>query len=909
MFKSLKVFRTCYLSVRLYSSSSSQLPYQESKLLIKLRDAHFSRYRTSFQLRPHNLYYFKNIQDCSLLIKNHIQGTNVNQWSLLNSSFKMLETYSPTKFVKNNSDAMLERFFVLLYLSLHTYCSVSYYEIPNFKRIVKLIDFNIKDGFVRKYDKMPKDIDIDRDIDLDIIVNQLINEYCFNYSTNLHSQILDKVAYSNIRNSLYLVLLYFKEHGENYTIKDLSNWLISLNSSSIAVSYKSIDGLGKSVPIFIIKDFLMRQPRSAEDINILIKLYDQYCCNNSFEIVKENNLPSIFKNLVHGSVSYNTAKLSKLVEIFMDRQLISLQDRNWKIMISNSLIYELSQTNVVKIKDPRFFYDILNAQQLIILKLTKLYPEVTVNDLLSIEGYLGLTETLANLHQFEKAGKMMELAKQEDKQFLLNSLKKEGFEKISANKDTNDKSFKEFYIEQISKKDLKRLELQARMFSSELKLCSTSSDLIEAFSRLTRSTHSKFLLVKYPIIWRTYVLKLKQFKLLTSGKARKIWEQYHTLITESEQLITYNIDSRFITELIKSIDSISYVNEIIGLITRNGKALNSNVLNAYLLKLYKQSKSELNYEIFTKNSRQGRNLEIKKLFDLENGSNYKKNAMHYQYLESKNFNKTIDYVRSLYRHISTPKRSTISSMLLGESYVNPLNIYKLYKTELGSRKLRPDENCLLALLNAVIVFDNYKDNNKGFKDEFLKWDNQYASQIVISEMKKNCYQDISKSTLNIQNNQEDGILIYPSDQIWFKYIKMLYKFNYTDELIFILKWWESLKFIPPKLLLLDYLARLPFDLSNDLRKHGEKYFLNKIQPDRIKSEMEFNNTTTNTEFHTTYSQQIGRERLSKDQDIYLLSKWPWPTRDELDNYRIVMEANFVKEIETKEHKNKTKSYT
>lgn len=198
------------------------------------------------------------------------------------------------------------------------------------------------------------------------------------------------------------------------------------------------------------------------------------------------------------------------------------------------------------------------------------------------------------------------------------------------------------------------------------------------------------------------------------------------------------------------------------------------------------------------------------------------------------FGAAYNYARQIFNHITSPSRSIVGAVLLGESFHNPEEAYDLYNRLLERHCDRiPNERCL----NSLIL--------PAYMDSSLKWENRLASQIAVHEFRKHCKRSV---------DDIEGTLI-PSNAIWKSYIKLLGRCNYQDELSEIIKLWENLKFTPERETLAMLLGILPEGMGESKRQHASKYLVSD------KSELEGILEDPQWEWPESYELNYWRDRI------------------------------------------------
>ena len=200
------------------------------------------------------------------------------------------------------------------------------------------------------------------------------------------------------------------------------------------------------------------------------------------------------------------------------------------------------------------------------------------------------------------------------------------------------------------------------------------------------------------------------------------------------------------------------------------------------------------------------------------------------------FGEGYNYARHIFHYISSPSRSTVGVVLLGESFENPPQAYDLYLSLLEKHCDNiPNEKCLLSLLIPPYL------------DPTLKWGNRYASQIAVHEFRKHCKRSL---------DDVEGTII-PSNSLWKPYVKLLGRCNYQDELSEVMKLWEDLNVIPERETLAMLLASLPVGVGESKRRHAVKYLV----PNEDSGQIQDLSETPNWDWPDDHELYFQREKI------------------------------------------------
>ncbi|EGW31863.1 uncharacterized protein SPAPADRAFT_62474 [Spathaspora passalidarum NRRL Y-27907] len=191
----------------------------------------------------------------------------------------------------------------------------------------------------------------------------------------------------------------------------------------------------------------------------------------------------------------------------------------------------------------------------------------------------------------------------------------------------------------------------------------------------------------------------------------------------------------------------------------------------------------------------------------------------------KGFDSTVEYARYLYwNHVPTKSIYYVGLMLEGEAKANHKNVFSLYKSELLDKNLSPNIQCLGVLLQVATKLGTTQ-----------VWNGLTPPQVAINQFQTHVKADAS------------AFGIMPDDLLWKKYIELLSKYQYISEVSKIMKWWEDLKYNPPKDVLVVLLSALPEEYAKRHIEHISK--------------------------------------LKRETKTVAKPNWEWPTYEEYEDYK------------------------
>lgn len=294
-------------------------------------------------------------------------------------------------------------------------------------------------------------------------------------------------------------------------------------------------------------------------------------------------------------------------------------------------------------------------------------------------------------------------------------------------------------------------------------LCDTPETLLETFNAC--AVHS----FNSASLWLAFVTKLKHFDLMTVARSLKILEE---LVKHSDRVL---ITKDIVLVLVFPLSTLGSIQEFVRILASGsaGRQLATAHISVltpkFLSILYGAPKSVVTAD---------------PIWGLRNSTT----------------------ALELARHIYSSARKTpklVGIMLSGEAALQPEKTYDLYNAEIKDRGLQPDEQCLMALIEAAT-------STKG--SGVLMWGSLYAPQVAIREYKN----------YTTGQNRNSSRYCRPSDRLWQRYIAMLVQFDYVSELSTILQTWVEMEFHPAPETLMALLRALPWDFALRCIVHFDK---------------------------------------------------------------------------------------
>jgi len=230
-----------------------------------------------------------------------------------------------------------------------------------------------------------------KDPSFEVKVNQLLSLYKYGqtrYSSNMY--VSDGKLLANVHISLASLISSISHDSCGYFFQDVLKWISSVMAQNVTDSCYSLTGL-KTFPNFIIKDILLRNPRSEYEFDLMFEFYQLYC--KATHCIPEQ----VVTNLIQASNRFKFSKLKNILEMAIDR-IPCAND-----IILNRLICAIS--NVGEAKNTRDHYlSILASQRLIVDFI--LQKKGSISPL----GYLGIAQGLLPLSP-ERSNRVLGFAK------------------------------------------------------------------------------------------------------------------------------------------------------------------------------------------------------------------------------------------------------------------------------------------------------------------------------------------------------------------------------------------------------------------------------------------------------------------------------------------------------------------
>lgn len=706
----------------------------------KMRDHLFSAIGTKVVSQNMNLFKDLTVEHVSYLVNDLQMGKSGVPLKKIYETKKYLNKVNNYRLL--SKEELLERVFSLLYLSMF------YYDKNIHRDTVKFINFMIRDCYANLFDlKIPQN-----EISDDFIV-KLMNFYHFQIDDQI--RILPNYNIALVREALTLLQKYITlNYGDIYSMDQLPDWLMAISASSITTASLSIKDR-KNVPDYIIRDFLTRQPRNVSDLNLLLEQFDS---NFTLDVTR-SGASSILRNLINGCISYDSSKLGGLILHIVKTHTYKLSEDELVIFV-NKLIMLVSETNVRKPKTPFFYKDLQNTQTMLVDFLKKRLPDLQMSSLITVDGYIGLVSVLEMMDD-EKSTAVFNFIESEFDKVLLNLVQDDKFVKVGEQLTP---SQKQYY------KDIDITKLKARMYSLRLLLAQDIKALTYDFEMIIKSNANDEILIKEPKLWRDFVLAVKKFNRFDPKLALSTWNLYSRLVLEKfEKSYQFDIDSRFIAEIIDSVADIRTILSILRRLESKNYQLNAMIVTRVIKSIYYILQQR---EFLTENIRM--------------------------------YHDGLSFVRSTYKNYRNPNTVLISTMLMGECRINPAALYDMYRTELQGK--RKDENSIMALCIALINQYNHSTN-------ILEW--RYEESQLIP-----CYQVCVKEFSNhVLSNKTETSKIYPTEKFLKTYVEMLAIYREHDEILRLFSVLEDLDFKPSESLLLHLLTNIDMADAMRILKH------------------------------------------------------------------------------------------
>lgn len=613
----------------------------------------------------------------------------------------------------------------------------------------------------------------------------------------------------NLRYGLICYLLIMgKRNTDAATSKEaLVTWIKAISAPNIAVSCQSLTNVS-DVPAFVLSDIILRTPMSRYEFHLQSEIWKKHIADIGIAYHKKyKHLKLCIDNLLFYAVLYDPKDIPRLLETTLN--FFETEDYGYKFKLIDS---ELINTTIWKLAlyklessstDVNTSSEIIRAQEVLVKHLSRLGdPGIKVHSKLDVQGYMGIVLVVHDISK-SKADKLLEVASAKVLNKERMSIKKECFP---------------YYFTTVCLS--KTPELLLHNFNKTISIYPNSATL-----------------------WFAFIKRLQNIGLLNEDRSKKILIE---LVKRDENLL---ITKNIILLLLNSITSLNSFFEFINILQKDKgwkdrhliMTHRSSIASRYLSMIYQCVSSDRTNTVEIFKSQWSRCHELYNILCL--GQSEKIEA-----LVDAN---PVEYARLIYRNCfrkKTPR--VIGIMLNGEVSQQPLKLYDLYKEELFSRRnLVPDESCINALLRAAMACDPRKEHL------YYLWDGLDASQVAIHEFKTHVTKSLNNDSLHSPENK-----IYPSDDLWQRYVSLLAKYGYLMELSQIIEWWFNLKFKPKFTTLLMLLSTFPPAHSERYIKHVEKL--------RFDSSKTF----------------LSHREESLPQNSMDILRWPWPTIEELRKF-------------------------
>lgn len=639
-----------------------------------------------------------------------------------------------------------------------------------------------------------------------------------NFLANLGLRILvEEPIYHNIE-MVFVCFLLLNEiiYEKQYSLMgDVVHWLESICCSNVVKCCESLRNL-TNIPPFILADVLLRTPMSLEEYHLQLDIWINFMKQISIYYFRKTKLvKTCFNNLLIYGVLYNSRQLCYAIQETLQFHFNNRTGYNFSVFTDdylNLLIWKLAfdytRSNNSEKQKKAFIYHIIKAQEIIVKYLSRVSDSLSKQSVnLRVEGYMGVVLAVSHLSS-DKAEKLMRTVEAKHRSFI------------------NSKESTSYHF-------------------AVLSLSKTPEALLNNFNNAIHQ-HPRS-----ATLWYGFTKKLQEFGLLNLKRATKILGK---LVEDQKQIL---ITKDLFLMLLQPVSSLSDMEVFVSTLNPIKGDKDPHVKCSPLLAAHSNS---LLFKYFSILYLLAASNRATTGFVPKSTHIFIANLLESQHIDiPENDTLTaIEYARFLYRHAFKKKTSKIVGVMLnGEALLEPEKVYHLYKTELQLNNLSPDESCLSALLKAA-------SDGLSKADSYVTWDLMYASQIAVSEFRNNVMSCIEANRAGDSERESvqslNDSLIFPSDELWQKYIKLLAKYDYVSELADIFQWWDKLNFVPGSLTLLELLAALPNDFALRHIAHIEK-----LRSDSIKT------TQAN---HTTSDLTPNNNRQN----------WPWPLLKEYQHF-------------------------
>ena len=587
-------------------------------------------------------------------------------------------------------------------------------------------------------------------------------------------------AVANLMASVNLIETIFP----NYTLsKDIIPWMKTIASPNVTESCKSLTSL-LQIPPCILTDIVLRTPMNKEEYYLQLQIWNDYQAQIAIAYHNQSkHLKSGLSSLIYYGVEHDSNKLPQL--------------------LASTFQYYNGSGKQFGYKHTKFLTKPF---------LNKLIWDILYNNLRNSQSKVPLTEANITKSQ-EYILKQLSLTFPGEKS--LTNLELKGYMGIilAVHKLSSEKA-------------QKLMELAEQKFDPMSSNLSLSESIAYHFTKISLSKSPDRLLYHFnkaaenfshsSLVWLSFINKLEEFGLLNENRSLKIIKQ---LISKQEKIL---ITKDIMLRLLKPLNTLAAIEKLIQALEESEietltVAHKSSILPKYLRLLYRSISEELPPAF----------IPHKLLL-----SNFRTNYSR------------IDYCHQVYESVEYKTSSLVGIFLCGECNIQPENLYEIYEKELGENNLLPNEECLVALLNASCTTTT--------EGECIMWRQMYAPQLAIHEFQK---QVMTKSFQDGELN--DSTKIYPTDHLWLRYINVLSKYGYVSELSAIMEWWVSIEFIPSSNTLIELLLALPPEFGERHIQHMESVSLS----------------------------NDGLLGLAGESHRASIEEWPWPSREKLADAR------------------------
>lgn len=556
-------------------------------------------------------------------------------------------------------------------------------------------------------------------------------------------------------------------------LREFTPWIRSLTSSNVTQACRALTNLSE-IPAFVITDILLRTPLTPQELHLQLDLWLRQIGPISVAYFnRDSHIRQIINNLVFYIIHHDLALLANFVHRTLTYLTTTKTGYKFKILTEkyiNTLIYDMASFSL------RHGYDGgVNAETIYSSQMSDISA---VNDNSS-------ADSIGEYNDVIKAQKI--LANYLVKKAALSQIGYLGI--VLAVKSENSKQ-----AEKLFKAAQRQFpEHTCEYHYTNIHLCPTPELLFQAFNSAT---------LQYPnsaLLWYIFVRKLMKFDLLTETRSHKLLLE---ITRRKEDLL---ISKDLILLLLGPIDTISGIEQFITVLQSASllEKFKNSILKKYMVLLFKH----------------GTEKSVHKPF------------MDRLYRSSSN----IDCARYLYSKNVWNTTSCVGVMLNGEVEHQPENLYDLYRQELtslsqlnrlggGLKKhdseanpeqifdpfcspdsnipVYPNEACLVALLRGSM---------KASPGALLIWGKLHALQVAVHEFKKYVCVDAARS---------NAPCLFPSNRLWRVYLFALVHAGYMLELADVIRWWETINFVPNQETLLVLLLALPEEVAERHIKHA-----------------------------------------------------------------------------------------